>query len=202
MAQGALVGQPHAVRRQYPRVRMDHDRCHPELIRDEARMLPGRTSEALQHEVRDVVPLLEGHLFDGLRHVGHCDAQKPLRYRDCILLHARRLRDLSRQCGKACHYDSGVQRQIPARAEDRRKMRGLNLSDHHVCVRDRQRPSAAIASRARVGAGAVGPHAKAPPIEMQYRAAARGDRVDRHDRHAQLDAGDFRIEGSLPFPCI
>jgi hypothetical protein len=89
---------------------------------------------------------------------------------------------------------TGVERLVAVRAEHAGEVVRLDLAEHHVGIGDRQRPAAAVAGRARVGAGALGPDAKARAVEMQDRAAAGGHRVDAHHRRAHAHAGDLGLE--------
>ena len=86
---------------------------------------------------------------------------------------------------------------VAVRAEDRREMRGLDLADADIGVGDGERAAAAVAGRAGIGAGAFGADAVARAVEVQDRAAARGDRVDRHHRRAHPHARDFGLERAL-----
>ena len=73
----------------------------------------------------------------------------------------------------------------------------LQLAEHDVAVGDGERPAAAIAGRAGIGAGRFRPDAKARAVEAADRAAARRHRVDLHHRRAHAHAGDHRLEGPL-----
>ena len=85
----------------------------------------------------------------------------------------------------------------PCGPNTRGKVRRLDLAEHHVGVGHRQRPAAPVAGRPGVGAGALGPDAKARAVEAQDRAAAGGDGVDAHHRRAHAHAGHLRLERAL-----
>ena len=85
----------------------------------------------------------------------------------------------------------------PFGPEDRREVPRLDLAHADIGVGHRQRPAAAIARRARIGAGGVRADAEPCAVEMQDRAAARRHRVDRHHRRAHAHAGDRGLEGAL-----
>ncbi len=103
----------------------------------------------------------------------------------------------ARSAANARPRTARVQRLVAVRAEDGGEMRRLDLADHDVGVGDRQRPAAAVAGRAGIGARAVRPDAEARAVEMQQRAAARRDRVDRHHRRPDAHAGDLGLERTL-----
>ena len=100
-------------------------------------------------------------------------------------------------CAKARAHRVGVERLVLRLAENLRKEIRDQLADHHVGVGDRERPAAAVALRAGIGAGAVGPDAEARAVEMQDRAAARRHGVDEHHRRAHAHAGDLGLERAL-----
>ena len=77
------------------------------------------------------------------------------------------------------------------------KKSGISLPSHHIGVGDGERAAAAVAGRARIGAGAVRADAEARAVEMQDRAAAGRDRVDAHHRRAHAHARDFGLERAL-----
>ena len=81
-------------------------------------------------------------------------------------------------------------------------MTRLNFSEHDIAIGDCQGPAAPVAGRTWVGAGGIGAHPVALPIEMQYRASTCGYGVDRHHRRAHADAGDLRLEFALQFPGV
>src|SRR3546814_2875333 len=74
---------------------------------------------------------------------------------------------------------------------------GLDLAEHDVAVGHRQRPAAAVAGRAGIGAGGVRAYSEPGAIEVQDGAAARRHRVDVHHRRPQAHAGDQGVEGAL-----
>ncbi len=103
----------------------------------------------------------------------------------------------SASAAKRVRTSRAVQRLIARRAEDRREMRRLELTQAQIRVGHGERSAAPIAAGPRIGAGRIGSDAKARAVEMQNRAAARGDGVDRHHRRAHPDARDFGLERPL-----
>ena len=88
--------------------------------------------------------------------------------------------DLARQRREARAHHVAVERLIGAAAEHAAgKNARLDPAEHHVAVRHRERPAAAIAGRPRVGAGGIRTDAKALAVEVQDRPAAGGDGVNR-----------------------
>src|SRR5690606_13062207 len=74
--------------------------------------------------------------------------------------------------------DIRVQRLVVIGTEDFRKKLRLELAEHDVAVGYRQRPAVAITGGARAGPGRVRADAVLGAVEMQDRAAARGDCMD------------------------
>ena len=90
-----------------------------------------------------------------------------------------------------------VQRFVASGPEDLREKRRLDPAQQHVRVGGGQRPAAAVACRARVGARAVGPDAQARAVEVQHRATAGRHGVDAHHRRAHAHAGHLGLERPL-----
>ncbi len=82
------------------------------------------------------------------------------------------------------------------------KNSGCSLPSMTLASVTAERAAAAVAGRARVGAGRVRADAKASGLEMQDRAAAGRHRVDAHHRRAHAHAGDLRVEGALVLAVI
>ncbi len=197
LAQTRLVGEAHAVGRQHAREGVEQHGVDAELVGHQAGVLPARAPETLQREGGRVVALLDGHLLDGLGHVGDGDAQEIFRHVARVARRPGGGGDLPGQIREAGPHGVGVERGVAARAEDRREMPGLDLAEQDVGVGDGERAAAAVAGRAGVGAGAVGPDAEAQPVEMQQRAAARRHRVDGHHGGAHPHARHLGLEGAL-----
>ena len=102
-----------------------------------------------------------------------------------------------RQRGELRPYRPGIERLVAMRPEHGGKECRLHLAQHHVAVGDGERPVLAVAGGAGIGAGGIRPDAVARAVEMQDRAAARGDGVDAHHRRAHAHAGDLGLEGAL-----
>ena len=76
-------------------------------------------------------------------------------------------------------------------------MLGPDLAEHDVAVGDGERAAAAVAGRARHGAGAVRADAEAAAVKAADRAAAGRDGVDLEHRRAHPHAGDGALAGPL-----
>ena len=193
-------GKPHAIGRQHPRIGVDENRLHPEFVGHQAGMLAAGAAKALQRKAGGVVPLLHRDLLDRIGHVADRDAQETLGDRACVAWlrrwRARSHRRARRISPATTAASSGWS---AARAEDRRKMRRLNLADADIGVGHGERAAAAVAGGPRIGAGGVGADAEAGAVEMQDRAAARRHRVDRHHRRAHAHAGHLGFERPLEF---
>jgi hypothetical protein len=134
-----------------------------------------------------------------VRHVVDRDLEKSLRDLLGRTHVPRSLRDLGRQDGELLADDRGVERQVPARPEDRRKQRWIDLADHHVAVGDRQRAAATVRRGAGVRTGRFRADAKARAVEPADRAATGRYGVNLHHRRAQPHARDFGHESALVF---
>ena len=141
----------------------------------------------------DVVALLDGDPLDRVGHVGHRDPQEALGDLLGRAVVAGLPRMLGGQVGEPAPHDVGVERLVAARAEHVREVGGLDAAEHHVGVGDGERAAAAVAGRARVGAGRVRPDPVAAAVEVQDRAAAGGDRVDVEHGGAQPDPGHLGV---------
>ncbi len=176
---------------------MDQDALHPQRIRHQAGMLAAGAAEALQGEANRVVTLLQRHPAHGARHVGDRDGDEVFRQFFGRDIATGRGGHVTRQCCELLHHHGAVQRLFAVRSEDGGEILRLQLAQQQVGIGDGQRPAAAIAGRARRGAGAVGPHAQPPGFEMQDGAAAGRQGVDGHHGTAQLHAGDLSVEAAL-----
>ena len=203
LADHAGIGQPHAIGREHPGEGMHEDRLHPQLVRHQAGMLPARPAEALERVARGIVPLLDAHLPDRMRHVGHRDAQEALGHGARVHLRlAGRRRDLSGQRSELLPHHPGIQRLAAIRPEDRREVLRLHLAGHDIRIGDGERSAAPVAGRPRHRPRAFRPDAEARAVEAQPRAAARRHRVDRHHRRAHPHARHLGFEGALELPRI
>ena len=77
------------------------------------------------------------------------------------------------------------------------KKLGQELADHQIGVGDRERPAAAVAGRARVGAGTLGADPEALAVEADDRSAAGRHGVDLHHRRPDPHARDLGVERPL-----
>ncbi len=176
---------------------MQQHRFHAERVGDQAGMLAAGRAEALQCVLGDVIALLHRDLLDRVGHVLDRDADEAVG----DLLRAARLAGVGRDPGR--HLREGrvhrrvVERLVAAGSEDLREERRLQLADHHVGVGDCERPAAAVAFRAGVGAGAFRSGAEPAAVVDQDRAAAGGDGVDPHHRHPHAHARHLGLERAL-----
>ncbi len=191
------VSQADAIGREHACERVDENARHPELVGDLAGVLAGRAAEAAERVARDVVPALHRDVFDRIRHVRHRDVDEALGHGFRRPVVAGGAADLGRERGEFFAHDLGVERRIAPGPEDAREELRLDLAEHDVRVGDRERPAAAVAGRPGVRARGIGPDAVPRPVEVQDRAAAGRDRVDRHHRGAHAHAGDPRLELAL-----
>ena len=76
LAHDALVGEPHAERRQHPGERMAEDVLDAERVRHLAGVLAACATEALQGVARHVIAARHGDALDGVRHAADRDAQR------------------------------------------------------------------------------------------------------------------------------
>ena len=148
-----LIGQPHPVSGQNPRVGMDEDGFHAQGIGDETGVLAGGSAETLQREPGDVMPFLHGNLFDRIGHIRHRDPQISLRHILAGLSLSGCLTDLPREIGEFLFDDGRVQWFVAVRTKDRREMGGLDFTHAHVGVGHGQRSAAPVARGSRVGPG-------------------------------------------------
>src|SRR5450631_1728732 len=167
LALQALIRKTHSVRRQHSRQRMNQYILHAELLGNETRVLTRRAAKALQGEFADIVALLEGHLLDGVCHVGDGDAQKSGGYRPRIACRFALAADVSAERGKAFAHERAIDRQVAAGTEDMREMPRLNLAHTDVGIGHGERTAAPITRRARIGAGALGTDTKACAVKAQ-----------------------------------
>ncbi len=198
LAQAPHLGQPHAIGREHAGIGMDEDRLHPQRVGDGAGVLPARAAEAVERVARHVIAALDRDLLDGVRHVLDGDAQVTLG--DLLAAQPRLAGGGGDRLGHLVELpgdDLRVERLVGVGAEDGREVLRLQLAQHDVGVRDRQRPAAAIAGGAGVRPGAVGADLEAAVAEMQDRAAAGRDRVDVHHRRAHPHARHLGLEAAL-----
>jgi hypothetical protein len=172
---------------------VDQDRLHAERVGDEAGVLTARAAEGVQEVARHVMAALDADLLYRVGHVLDGDADEA--FGD--LLGAAAVAGLRRDRLEPRGDDVAIERLVAPRAEDRGEEPGIELAEHHVGVGDGQRPAAAIAGRAGIGAGGVGADAEAAGLGVEDRAAAGGDGVDAHHGRAHPHARDLRVEGAL-----
>ena len=176
---------------------MDQHLGHAERVGHEAGVLAAGAAEAVQRIAGDVIAALHRDFLDGVRHVLDGDLDEAVGD-----LFRRFAADLLRQFGERGFHRAGVERLVLVRAEDLREEIGDQLADQHIGVGDGERPAAAVAFRAGIGAGGIRADAKARPIEVQHRAAAGRDRVNEHHRRAHAHARHLGLEGALVFAVV
>src|SRR4051794_10268472 len=96
---------------------MHEYRLHAERVRDQARVLPGRTAEARQGVFSHVVPALHGNLLDRVRHVLDRDSDATGGDALWSLRHACRALDVRSECTELPGDHCGVQQLIAGFAE-------------------------------------------------------------------------------------
>ena len=116
-AQDAAIRQPHSIRRQHARERVDHHLVDAEGVGDQTRMLPTRAAETRERVARDIVPARDRDLADRIGHVRH-------RHRDEAFGG-----DISvqRQFGEARGHRRRIERLIALRPEQRGEEFGPQL---------------------------------------------------------------------------
>ena len=159
-------------------------------------MLTTGAAKAEQRVVGCIVALAHGDMPDRLGHGFHRDLQEALGQRLGRDRPTGVGRDLGGQRGEAAAHRLDIECRVAARAEHGGKRRRLDAAEQHVDVGDRERSATPVAGRAGVGPGRVRADLQPSGGEAQHRAATRGDRVDVHHRHLQLQAGDRAVEAS------
>jgi hypothetical protein len=134
LPQRAHVREPHPVRRQHARERMDEHARHAERVGDEAGVLPARAAEAAQRVLGDVVAALDADVLDRVRHVRDRDLEEPVGDRLGRAPRAGRALDLVGERLELAPHDLGVERRVAAGPEHLREQRRIELADHHVAV--------------------------------------------------------------------
>ena len=178
---------------------MDVNARHTKFVGHQAGMLSACAAEAGQRVLGYVMAALHRDALDGVGHVGHGDANEPLGdFLRRLLLTCRGL-DLGGQRSEILTNYFDIDRLISLRPEHFGEIFGLNLPQHYVAVGDRQRPAAPVARGAGIGACRVRPDPVALAVEMQDRAAACRDSVDRQHGRAHAHAGHLRLEFALEF---
>ena len=176
---------------------MDQHRGHAEGIGDQAGVLAGGAAEAVQRVFGDVVAALHRNLLDRVGHVLDGDREEPRGHLLRVLALAGGRGDLCGQGGEPPLDHLRVERLVGVRSEHPREEPRLDAAEHDVAVGHRQRPAAAVAGRARIGAGGLGTDPEPGAVEMEDRAAAGGDGVDAHHRRPHPHPGDLGLEGAF-----
>src|SRR5215475_16048811 len=157
-------------------------------------MLAAGAAEAVERVSSDVITALYGNLLDRVRHVFDGDLDESVG--DLFGLAAA---DLLRKIGERIAHRLRIEREILCRAENLREEFRNELANHHVGVGDGQRSIASVAFGPGICGSRIRPDAETSAIEMQYRAATSGDRMDEHHRRAHAHAGDFGLKCAFVF---
>ncbi len=178
---------------------MDVDAPHAERVGHQAGMLAAGAAEAAQRVLRDVVAALDRDLLDGVRHVLDGDPEEALGHFDRRAAVAAGRGDRVGERGELALDHRLIERRVAVGTEDAREEARLQLAEHDVAIGDGERPAAAVAGGARIGAGRFRADAIARAVEAADRAAARRHGVDMHHRRAHAHAGHHRLEAALVF---
>ncbi len=138
---------------------MDQDRRHPERVCDEAGMLAAGTAETVERIARHVIAALHRNFLDRVRHILDGDGDEAVRHR----LGALAAADLGCHRRKGRAHGLGIERLVPARAENGREEIRLQLADHDVGVGHRERPAVAVSLRPGLAPALSGPQRKRWP---------------------------------------
>src|SRR5689334_13085616 len=166
-------------------------------IRYRACVLAAGAAERDQCVARRIIAALDGYFLDRSGHVLVGDTQKAFcgcLWRNAVAAGASHFRA---KLSKARDHRLAVERLIAIRPEDGWEKFWTHASEQHVAVGNGERPTAAIASGSRIGAGAVWADAQAHSIEKANGAAAGGDGVDLQHRRREPHAGDDGLVGAL-----
>ncbi|CUI79353.1 Uncharacterised protein [Achromobacter xylosoxidans] len=162
-------------------------------------MLAAGAAEHGQRVFGDVVAALHRDALDGFGHVADGDFQEAFGQLFRRHVAAGGGADLVGHGLKALHDGVAVQHFVGVGTEHLGEEIGLDLAEQHVAVGHGQRPAAAVAGGAGVGAGRIRADAQARAVEMQDRTAAGRDRVDAHHGRAHAHAGHQGLELALEF---
>ena len=199
LADHVLVGEAHAVGRQHAAERVHEHPVDAERIGDAAGMLAAGAAEALEGVAGDVVTARDRNFLDRVGHRTDRDVDEPFGHRLGGAGGTDRRFDLIGKRREPRPHHLGIERLVGLRPEHPRKMRRLDLADHHIGIGHRQRPAAPVAGRPGVGPGALGAGAHAGTVEGQDRTTARRHGVDAHHRRAHPHAGHLGLERALEF---
>ena len=105
--------------------------------------------------------------------------------------------DLGRKLLEPAPDDFAIERLIRAGTEHLGEKARMQLADQEVGIGHGERAAFAVAGGTRIGAGGIRPDPEAGAVEREDRAAAGGDRVDRHHRRPHAHARDLGLEAPL-----
>ena len=141
-------------------------------------MLATRATEAAKRVPGHIIATLHRYLANRVGHVVHGDFEKPV----CHLLRCALIpgggRNLCSQAGKGPMHHSRIDWQVAIGTEHVREVVWNDLAQHDVAVRNRQRPTPAVARRSGVGAGRLRPDAIAAAVKTQDGPTSGRNRMD------------------------
>ncbi|MNV01201.1 hypothetical protein D3C71_913970 [compost metagenome] len=177
---------------------MDQHRRNAKRIGSQAGMLATGAAEAGQRVMGHVITALDADLLDRIRHVLHRNGEKTVGH----LFRRAAIADHLGHFLESLADGRCIERLVAVGSENFREEIGRKLAEHHVRIGDGERPAATIGFRTGIGAGRIRACAKTAVLEMQDRAAAGGNRVDRHHRRAHAHTCHFCLEGAFEFAVI
>src|SRR5450631_1752429 len=138
---------------------MTEDSPHTQCVRNQARMLPAGTPEALQRVSRDVIAARHGYALHGIGHAADGDSQTTGGNFLGTDPGAQARRDEVPKFGELDFDRSRVERLVRVGTEYGGETLGLNAARQHIGIGGGQRTAAPIAGGTWVGAGRSWPHA-------------------------------------------
>ena len=132
-------------------IRVGKNLRNAEFFRNGARVLPCRAAKGDQHVVTRIATLGDGDCAYRLGHVGVSNPQESAGQFQGRVTCTRCRKHFCNDLVGPLYYRISVER--------KGEMLWLNLSQQQIHICDRQRPTASVACRPRVGASALGPNA-------------------------------------------
>ena len=205
-----LIRQADAIGGEHTSQRMQQHPLHPQGLGHGAGVLTAGTTEAAEHGITQIAPLLDRNAPDRLGHPLHRNRQGPF----CHLFgrwHLRRPRRWTRTAsisrGSPQHTGQLLEAQprrqrikalIAAWTEHRRHLSRLQTPQQQVGVGDRERATAAVTGGAWIRAGRFRPHLQPQAIEADPRATAGRHGVDLQHRRLQRQTAELALLAPLP----
>ena len=157
----------------------NEDRLHSKRLRHSAGVLRSGTAEGKQRVIGGIVALADRNAANGVRHVLDGKAEqrmKQFRFRQTAVSLRMKFAQAA-SCGVEIERDRGFRR--------------VKAAEEEVHVRDRQRPTFAIAGGAGIGSRAFRTDGEAVVRHLTNGTTTCGDGLDGHARCEQLHAGDL-----------